>query len=51
MCYNMPMELDFEVDKITESIEDVQTSEVYKTLVLPVNDKKTKSLSWLKFGG
>jgi hypothetical protein len=30
------MELDFEIDKITESIEDSQTGEVFKTLVLPV---------------
>ena len=31
------MELDFEIDKITESIENSQTGEVYKTLVLPIN--------------
>lgn len=30
------MELDFEVDKITESIENAQTGESLKTLVLPV---------------
>ena len=31
------MELDFEIDKITESIENSQTGEIYKTLVLPIN--------------
>ena len=31
------MKLDFEIDKITESIENSQTGEVYKTLVLPIN--------------
>ena len=31
------MELDFEIDKITESIENSQTGEVYKTLILPIN--------------
>jgi len=28
LCYNVSMELDFEIDKITESIEDSQTGEV-----------------------
>ena len=45
------MELDFEIDKITESIEDAQTGEVYKTLVLPVTQadlkKITKQNGWL----
>jgi len=45
------MELDFEIDKITESIEDVQTGEVYKTLVLPVTQadlkEVTKQNGWL----
>ena len=30
------MELDFEVDKITESIENAETGETLDTLVLPV---------------
>jgi hypothetical protein len=30
------MELDFEIDKITESIENAQTGETFDTLVLPV---------------
>ena len=45
------MELDFEIDKITESIEDAHTGEVYKTLILPVTkaDLKevTKQNGWL----
>ena len=45
------MELDFEIDKITESIEDSQTGEVYKTLVLPITDKDlretVKQNGWL----
>ena len=36
------MELDFEIDKITESIEDAQTGEVYKTLVLPITQADLK---------
>ena len=36
------MELDFEIDKITESIEDSHTGEVYKTLVLPVTEADLK---------
>ena len=47
----MSMELDFEIDKITESIEDAQTGEVYKTLVLPVTQadlkEVTKQNGWL----
>ena len=38
------MELDFEVDKITESIEDAQTGEVYNTLVLPVTQADLKEV-------
>jgi len=30
------MELDFEIDKITESIENAETGETLDTLVLPV---------------
>ena len=45
------MELDFEIDKITESIEDAQTGEVYKTFVLPVTQadlkEVTKKNGWL----
>jgi len=45
------MELDFEIDKITESIENAETSEVLKTLVLPVTktdlEKATKKNGWL----
>jgi len=39
------MELDFVIDKITESIEDSQTGEVYKTLVLPVNTADLQSIN------
>ena len=38
------MELDFEIDKITESIEDSSTGEVYKTLVLPVTKADLKEV-------
>jgi len=45
------MELDFEIDKITESIEDAETGESLNTLVLPVTktDLKeiTKKNGWL----
>jgi hypothetical protein len=45
------MELDFEIDKITESIEDAETGEALETLVLPVSvaDLKsvTKKAGWL----
>lgn len=45
------MELDFEIDKITNSIENTETGEILKTLVLPVNkaDLKevTKKNGWL----
>ena len=45
------MELDFEIDKITNSIENVKTGEVLKTLVLPLEkaDLKeiTKKNGWL----
>jgi hypothetical protein len=45
------VELDFEIDKITESIEDAETGEALKTLVLPVTaaDLKsvTKKAGWL----
>ena len=36
------MELGFEIDKITESIEDSQTGEIYKTLILPITDTDLK---------
>ena len=39
------MELDFEIDKITESIEDAHTGEVYKTLVLPVTQADLKEVN------
>ena len=39
------MELDFEIDKITESIEDSSTGEVYKTLVLPVTKADLKEVA------
>jgi len=32
------MELDFEIDKITESIESVETGKRFKTYVLPINE-------------
>jgi hypothetical protein len=45
------MELDFEIDKITESIENAETGETLDTLVLPVTktDLKevTKKNGWL----
>jgi len=45
------MELDFEVDKITESIENAETGETLDTLVLPVTkadlEDVTKKNGWL----
>jgi len=45
------MELDFEIDKITESIESVETGERFDTLVLPVGEADlrgvTKKNGWL----
>ena len=45
------MELDFEVDKITESIENAETGESLDTLVLPVTkadfEVVTKKSGWL----
>ena len=45
------MELAFEIDKITESIENAETGEVLKTLVLPVTKadlkETTKKNGWL----
>ena len=46
------MELDFEIDKITNSIEDVQTGEVLKTIVLPLEKidlKGNYQEKWLAF--
>jgi hypothetical protein len=45
------MELGFEIDKITESIENAQTGETLDTLVLPVTkadlEEVTKNNGWL----
>ena len=45
------MELDFEIDKITESIENAETGESLDTLVLPVTEANfeavTKKSGWL----
>ena len=45
------MVLDFEIDKITESIENAETGETLDTLVLPVTradmEKTTKKNGWL----
>ena len=45
------MELDFEIDKITESIENAETGESLDTLVLPVTktdfEVVTKKSGWL----
>jgi len=45
------MELDFEVDKVTESIENAETGETLNTLVLPVTkvdlEEVTKKNGWL----
>ena len=45
------MELDFKIDKITESIEDAKTGEVYKTFVIPVTqsdlEEVCKRKGWL----
>jgi len=45
------MELDFEVDKLTESIENAETGEALETLILPVNQedlsKVNKKNGWL----
>jgi len=44
------MELDFEIDKITESIENAETGEKFDTLVLPVTkadlEEATKKNGW-----
>jgi hypothetical protein len=42
MRYTIDMELDFEVDKITESIENAETGESFDTLVLPVTQADLK---------
>lgn len=39
------MEIDIEIDKMTNSIEDVETGEVLKTLVLPVNKADLKDVT------
>jgi hypothetical protein len=45
------MELDFEIDKITESIENAETGETLDTLVLPVTkadlEEATRKNGWL----
>jgi hypothetical protein len=45
------MELDFEIDKITESIENAGTGETLDTIVLPITDvdmeKVTRKNGWL----
>jgi hypothetical protein len=45
------MELDFEIDKITESIENSETGEKFDTLVLPVTkadlEEASKKNGWL----
>jgi hypothetical protein len=45
------MELDFEIDKITESIESTETGETLDTLVLPITkadlEEVTKKNGWL----
>ena len=51
MLYTTDMELDFEIDKITESIENAETGEPLDTLVLPVTkadfEAVTKKSGWL----
>jgi len=42
MWYTKKMELDFEIDKITESIENAETGESLNTLVLPVTQADLK---------
>jgi len=39
------MELDFEIDKITESIENAETGEALETLVLPVTEADLKEVN------
>jgi len=39
------MELDFEIDKITESIENAETGEALETLVLPVTEADLKEIT------
>jgi len=45
------MELDFEIDKITESIENAETGEMLDTLVLPITkadlEEVTKKNDWI----
>jgi len=50
-CYTLNMELAFEIDKITESIENAETGETLDTLVLPLTQadlkETTKKNGWL----
>jgi len=41
------MELDFEIDKITESIENAETGESLNTLVLPVTQADLEETEWV----
>ena len=38
------MQLDFEIDKLTHSLEDVQTGESYETEVLPLSKGDMKQI-------
>jgi hypothetical protein len=44
------MELDFEIDKITESIENAETGETLDTLVLPVTKADLEEVTKKKAG-
>ena len=50
MFYIKHMELDFEIDKITESVESAESGESFETRVLPVIDvdleEITESMGW-----
>ena len=51
MLYTTDMVLDFEIDKITESIENAETGEPLETLVLSVTkndlEEVTRKNGWL----
>lgn len=45
MKQRQPIHLDFEIDKLTNSIENILTGDVFATDVLPVNKEDLKSIA------
>jgi len=39
------MQFDLEIDKITHSLEDTQTGEIFPTEILPLNKTELKDIS------